>query len=55
MDEGAEKWPEGRPGASAFSLIQAVGVLGMYVEGSLQWTPATALTTALKAPGSRTN
>jgi hypothetical protein len=28
--EDEEEWPEGRPGASVFSLIQEVGVMGMW-------------------------
>ena len=57
MDGDAEDGPEGggRPGASVFSLIQEVGVVRMWKVVSLQWTPATALTTALKAFGSRTS
>jgi hypothetical protein len=44
-DEG--EWPEvGRPDAPVFSLIQEVGVVRMWKVVSLQWTPATALTTA---------
>jgi hypothetical protein len=53
--EDEEAWPEGRPDASVFSLIQEVGVMIEDVEGSLQRMPATTLTTALKTFGSRTS
>ena len=52
--EDEEEWPEGRPGASVcFFDSRSRG--DEDVEGSLQWTPATTLTTALKTLGSRTS
>jgi hypothetical protein len=55
--EDEEEWPEGRPDASAsvVSLIQEVGVMRTWKVVSLQWTPATTLTTALKTFGSHTS
>jgi hypothetical protein len=52
--EDEEEWPEGRPDASVcfFDSISRGDEDG---EGSLQRTPATTLTTALKTFGSRTS
>jgi hypothetical protein len=53
--EDEEEWPEGRPARRVCVFFDSRSRGDGDVEGSLQWTPATTLTTALKTFGSRTS